>query len=317
MPSPLATRGLPTFPPIPLPRHDIASMHASIMALKEAIELLTGQRDIRDQTQFSMQGMLEEIIRGDSRVYELSQVDQGLARRLTGVETTANGVSASGQIIIAAEGGSGGVSARFGVYLKVGATYSAGMKIDLLGAGYGVTTFYTDRFYLVDPGNNVLAPVFSYNNGAFTLTGSVTINGTLVINDTISTPKVQNNAITTSGWNNGGDSTSFQLYVRQGARIMVVGMAVPPDNQFTEGQNSGTTALRVNGGAIVSAKNTKIRIVQDQNGDKTNRYGDQFGAITLTGVYTAGGDGYYTFSIDHSAGVSGWNTVMVGLELAK
>lgn len=196
MPSPGAERPLPQFPSIPNPGMDLASMHKSILALKEAVELLTGQRDLRGVTQFSVQGMLQEVQQLGSRVLELNQVGPGLAQRVELVETRVNNVSAEGQVVLRAEAAPTGYKARFGVYLRAnldtdpGTDRRAGMSLSLDNSDGAVMAFDVDKFLIRDNVSGAVNSVFSYSAGNFLLSGNVRVNGSLVVLGSITGDKL-------------------------------------------------------------------------------------------------------------------------------
>ncbi len=194
-----------TYPSIPEPGNDIASLRETITRLKEAVELLTGQRgtaEVIEQT--SVQGILREFRAQGSRVYDLIEAGPGLARRVEGVETQVDDVSASGQVVISAEANPTGYKAYFGVYLRASADSTpgterrAGMHLGLTNADGGVFALDVDKFILRDNSSGDLSSVFTYSGGLFTMTGNVTVNGSFVVNGTITSTKIGTSAVETA-----------------------------------------------------------------------------------------------------------------------
>jgi hypothetical protein len=210
------------------------------MRLKEAVELLTGQRGtpaVIEQT--SVQGILRELKAQGSRAYELIQAGPGLARRVEGVETAVDDVSASGQVVISAEANPAGYKAYFGVYLKANADTTpgterrAGMHLGLTNADGGVFALDVDKFILRDNASGNVGDPFTYSGGLFTLTGNVTVNGNLLINGsiataaygdlTVSNAKVAYSAISAASTvYNASNIASVSFFTRANARLLIL-----------------------------------------------------------------------------------------------
>jgi hypothetical protein len=180
------------YPSIPEPTSDLASMLETIKRLKEALELMTGQRGTQEVVeQQSLQGVLTEVHGLGSRTYDLSQATDQLARRVIGVEATSEDVSASGQIVISAEANPAGYKAYFGVYLRAnadsvpGTEREAGMHLGLTNADSGVFALDVGKFLIRDSSSGTTSTVFQYSGGEFQMTGNVTINGSLMVTNTI------------------------------------------------------------------------------------------------------------------------------------
>jgi hypothetical protein len=185
------------YPSIPEPTSDLASMLETIKRLKEAVELMTGQRGTQEVVeQQSLQGVLTEVHGLGSRTYDLSQATDQLARRVIGVEATSEDVSASGQIVISAEANPAGYKAYFGVYLRAnadsvpGTEREAGMHLGLTNADSGVFALDVGKFLIRDSSSGTTSTVFQYSGGVFTMTGNVTINGNLMVTNTITGAKL-------------------------------------------------------------------------------------------------------------------------------
>lgn len=246
MPSPKSL-GVPTrYPSIPEPANDIQSIRETLMRMKEALELLTGQRGTSGDTEFSVQGALRQIEAYGSRVIELRQVDEGLAQQITQVETTVGDLSTgldditvSGQVVIRAEANPTGYKAYFGVYLRAasdsvpGTERRAGFNLGLSNADGAVATFEVGQFTLKDITTGVPTTVFDYSAGKFTLNGNVTVNGNLLINGsistgkygdlTISTNKVIDNAISTNSIQvSAGASATVGVSLRAGSKLAIL-----------------------------------------------------------------------------------------------
>lgn len=203
MPSPRSTpQNLPAYPGIPDPTADIGSLLETVKRLKEAVEMLTGQRGQGDRVEYSVQGMLREIQQGNSRVLELTEIGDGLASRMDLVETQTNDVSAEGQVVIRAETNPSGYKAYFGVYLKAavdstpGSERRAGMHLGLTNADGGVFTLDVDKFQIRDNSSGTATSIFTYGSGIFTLTGNVQIFGGLLVDGSITGGKVAGLTIT-------------------------------------------------------------------------------------------------------------------------
>jgi hypothetical protein len=182
-----------TYPSIPEPGQDVASLQATVLRLKEAVEMLTGQRG---PPEVSTVGILQELRGFDSRVYELKEVDHGLARITQGVQTQVDDMFVEGQVVLSAEANPTGYKAYFGVYLKAtadsvpGTERRAGMHLGLTNADGGVFALDVDKFIIRDAGSSAESSVFTYGSGVFTMTGNVTINGNLMVTNTITGAKL-------------------------------------------------------------------------------------------------------------------------------
>jgi hypothetical protein len=204
-----------TYPSIPEPGQDVESLQATVLRLKEAVEMLTGQRG---PPEAGTVGIFKELRGFDSRVYELWEADQGLARIVQGVEASGSvaiadlasdladldtelsgdiaEVSASGQMVLSAEVNPTGYKAYFGVYLRAtvdsvpGTLRRAGMHLGLTNADGGVFALDVDKFIIRDSGSAAESSVFTYGSGVFTMTGNVTINGSLMVTNTITGAKL-------------------------------------------------------------------------------------------------------------------------------
>jgi hypothetical protein len=225
VPSPLATPAVPVYPSIQDPGNDLASLRATVTQLKEAVELLTGQRASRGTLQYSVQGTLQQLEQFGSRVYEVSIAQEGLAEHITLVETTANDantaagaaqttaddalalaedITVQGQVVLRSELLPTGYKAYFGVYLKAsadsvpGTERRAGFALGLTNTDGAYANFEVNQFVIRDPGSGAAATVFDYAGGFFTFTGSVIINGNLVVDGSISTTKYGDLSISTA-----------------------------------------------------------------------------------------------------------------------
>lgn len=250
MPSP-HSQGLPNqFPSIPEPSTDNASIRETVMRLKEAVELLTAQRGVSGDTEYSIQGALRQISQGNSRVIELRQVDEELASQLTLVETKVDDVTVQGQVVLRSQSTPTGYKAYFGVYLKAtvdsapGTERYAGFSLGLTNSNGGVASFDVAQFMLRDVTAPTPKTVFDYVGGKFVFTGDVSINGTLVVTGsitgtklvdlTVPTAKVALNAITSANILTSSTNTvQFSMALRQGSTVAILATYHPPNSVYT------------------------------------------------------------------------------------
>lgn len=200
------------FPPVPQPSNDFASIREATLRIKEAVELLTGQRGATSD--HSLGNLVFEIESAGSRVYELERITPDLVEKVEGVETRANDISASGQLVMGAGVTSTGYEAFVNVYLRAdtdsvpGTDRQAGMYFTLNGTVASVA-FDVDQFMLRDSTSGTTEQVFIYSAGQFTFNSNVTINASLLVNGTVTALKYGDLSVDTTVFTSAALSTMF------------------------------------------------------------------------------------------------------------
>jgi hypothetical protein len=116
------------YPAIPEPTQDISALLNTVKQLKEAVELMTGQRG----SEFSFANQTKTIQRqfGNASAKFTQQINvqasatAALAGQITTIEAKADGASANGQIKFQAKAGPGGSTVSYGLYLTAGDNFS-------------------------------------------------------------------------------------------------------------------------------------------------------------------------------------------------
>lgn len=143
--------------------------------------------------------------------------DGALASSITTVSVNLDGRTANGNVKFIASGGIGGFSTTYSVYLEADNKW-AGMTLGVAG-GVGFAMFTVDQFTLYD--GTTHRAVFGYDAGQFTFNANVKINGTLVVTETIDYPKLVNNAISQTAFNEGPGGATVILFCRAGAKLLL------------------------------------------------------------------------------------------------
>lgn len=298
MPSPRSTPLPPAYPAVSDPGDDLASLRATVMQLKEAVELLTGQRVSRGTRELSVQGTLEQVTGLNSEVYEQKIAVDGIAQNLTLVQATAssalgraNDVSASGQMVLRAEGAPGGYKAYFGVYLKAsndsspGAERRAGFNLGLSNADGATAIFEVNQFILRDPNTGTAAPVFSYSAGLFELNGNMRVHGSLMVDGTFTTAKYGDLSMLTDKINYNATTVLYQGGVSGSWSQASLGWTTV--GQVNVAAPAGASGIL---GVAVDASLTSVQVAPGgYQGGMNIRVIDDYGNVWLSQPYTGSG----------------------------
>jgi hypothetical protein len=225
------------YPSIPQPYKDLGSMYETVIALKEAIEQMTGQSGVASEIALTSRKVLElesDFNSGNTNtnakiteIYEtLADADKALAQKTLDLQASYNAVDARVTQVQLAYAAADSVLARD--ITNVSAQYnniSASGSVMLQSSGniFGMTSTYS--VYLtagakyagmtigVDSsgGANMLfqtskfqfvdagtaKTVFTYGGGKFRFTGDVTMDGNLLVNGTVTGDKFIDRTIPT------------------------------------------------------------------------------------------------------------------------
>jgi hypothetical protein len=204
------------FPAIPAPNpSDLNSIAQSVMALKQAVEILTGATDKAAVTKanFTDQayGINSYIQTQNATIASVSQIANNAAGSVASLTTT---VSNQGAALST-------VQARYSVTVDVNHRITG---FSLLADGSGASTFdiNADSFNVYASGQVNAAPMFSVNN----VNGvtQVSIDGNRLPDLGILNRSIGNNAVSYSAASTGGAATTSgvaRITVRAGSRVMI------------------------------------------------------------------------------------------------
>jgi len=172
-----------TFPTIPEPTADPASLLQTAQATRQVVQTLTGQRNTNTP---SVVDQLAEANTKLNRIQEQFTVDgQSTARIIDEVQAKANGITAGGKLKFIATAGPDGYYASYKLVLTAGNAMSGFevlAKRNPDGSSTSVINFTAEKFQLFDPTlNNGQAKgptqVFSYFQGVFRFNVPVEVLG--------------------------------------------------------------------------------------------------------------------------------------------
>lgn len=270
------------WPAIPEPFPTIPSLHTSVAALKEAVELLTGQRgpvEIYSTTQrfFELEKENENARASILRVEEVSVAgDQALAQSLTQLQTTVGQNTASINTVVNSVNG---ISVRFGVFGHINGV-TGGFVLDGVQKLDGTATFN------LEISANVV------------INGDLLVNGTVgaskIIDNSLVTNKIAPNAVSQMGANNGPGGAGVGLNLRAGAKVAIVATLDPPTFVSTGTASGGivsaSMSLQINGAQV---KTTPYSWSTVTVGGNTFWYVQ---GTTLQHVFDVPSTGTYTFA---------------------
>lgn len=157
------------YPAIPEPTPDINALYKTVQQLKEAVELMTGQR--AKEFGFAHQAEIIQRQFGNTTA-KLShtvqvQADEfgALAQDVIDVTATANGISASGQLKFQAKAAPGGASSSLGLYLTAGLLFAGFEVIVDTVTGDASINWTAEKLRFSDSGTS--EQVFEYSGGVF------------------------------------------------------------------------------------------------------------------------------------------------------
>jgi hypothetical protein len=268
----------PIYPAIPEPTQSVESLFTTVQRLKEAVEILTGQRSgsnsvlsltktLRKQVGFMSAKFTQQIkVQAD----DLSS----LASTVTTVEARANQATANGEVYLQATAAPGGASAAFGVFLTAGSKYT-GMLFGVDSAtDEAFINLAAEKFRFDNSGTN--EPVFEWN--------SISNKFEFFVDVEVHDVDIGLNAITNSAATAGvvptGGALSFTLSnIRAGARIEVE----------TAVTDTSLSLFPAAGGATLSTHTFSMSI------DSGGSSGDMISLDTIAAVVQGFVAPYWTF----------------------
>lgn len=247
-----------TYPGIPEPEQNLASLTKTVKMLKEAVELLTGQRFA--QSKLGLPNVVRDIHKQTgtalSRVQTVENITSTSAETATTALVRANAATAQGRMSLKAVSAPTGVEARFSVELSTtadGTTDTTGMYLDLLPDGTGQVVFDVDTFKIGSVTDNVYP--FTVSGSVVTMQ-DVTILGELIEVNGVSRQSVSTGIITNS-------TLAHSVTIRDGATYLVVVNFGPYDNtglysSFLSGGSTRSHIFSVDGVTQDTIKNFDV-----------------------------------------------------------
>ena len=276
------------FPSIPMPTQDPAALLKTVAALKEAVELLTGQRTAKSESLIDAVRDLRSSREGfNARFTEYVEVstsnDRALARRTTTLEaqtaqsaarieevdtaradadqalasdiqqlqTTYGNFTAGGRVALTTVANASGATSTYEITVKASdgdTPRLTGLRLEAKTDGTAAITFTASQFRLYDPAGGSGLPVFNYSAGLFTFNVPVRLFGQQL--EDYATFRVAS-AIGTSASDN---LRQAGLIVRSAASIVEVDadFAGAPTQPFLVGSTPGrlTVSRAPDGGAF-------------------------------------------------------------------
>jgi hypothetical protein len=154
------------YPAIPEPTTDVNALLNTVRQLKEAVELMTGQRGEEHSFATQTKTLQRQFGSSTAKFTQELKVQGGnttaLAAQITSVEAVANGISANGEIKFEAKSTPGGATASYGLFLTAGDKF-AGFEVIATSGGDAAINFTADQFRLGDTGTS--DQVFEYDSG--------------------------------------------------------------------------------------------------------------------------------------------------------
>lgn len=294
------------FPAIPYPNADINSLAQSVLALKQAVDILTGTgenaaapRGFLNSQNYTIQSYIATL---NSTVEELSTIqstDQGtIASLQTTVSTNTNNIASVGATVSANSSAitsiDGVLSARYSVTINNN-NMITGFALMSDGSGASAFNVAADSFNIYASGTSATsvngAAVFSIS----TIGGvaQLTINGNKLGDLSTLNNALGNNSVSNSGASSGpagSGSGNATINVRAGARVQVTAYYAGGDVTNNVGAN---LQVVVNGVQDPNPTNVGFYI---QSGGYRNWF-----SCTWTKLYTASSAGTYTASCNTDA----------------
>jgi hypothetical protein len=311
----------PIYPAITEPTEDLASLTKTVQQLKEAVELLTGQRD-QNYAYWNPIRKVEKTVGFVNAKFteEIKVTNNGitaLSSHVTTVEATANQASAFGQVTLKATAAPGGASAAYGWYITAGDKY-AGMLAGVDSTtGGAFIAFSAESLRFTNSGTH--QPVFEYDNSANVFRFFVPVE---VLHDDIADHAITNSASNAGSIATGSDLSVTLGGIRAGARVEVE--CAVTDTTASVHAASTTIVQRLfpfsvdSGGALGYVTSLDNICAASVTGGSPP-YWSFFSAITpATGLFLVTGltAGSHTFSVVNGSGYTVGMTIKVR-ELAR
>jgi hypothetical protein len=275
----------PIYPAITAPTQDLASLLTTVQQLKEAVELLTGQRDpkygvsnltknLEKTVGYVSAKFTEEIQLTNDGITALSGIVTTVSATANNAQALGNQASAFGQVTLKATATPGGASAAYGWYITAGDKY-AGMLAGVDSVtGDAFIAFSAESLRFTNSGTQ--EPVFAWNatTNVFEFFTDVRVHDV----------DIALNAITNSASNAGTVASAGALTVtlggiRAGARIEVE----------TAVTDTSLSLFAASSGATVSTHTFSMSI------DSGGSSGDMISLDTVAAMVQSGVAPYWTF----------------------
>lgn len=156
------------YPAIPEPTPDVNALLNTVRQLKEAVELMTGQRGEEHSFANQTKTIQRQFGNSSAKFTQELKVQAGnttaLASQITTVAAFANGINANGEIKFEAKSTPGGATASYGLFLTAGDKF-AGLEVIATSGGDAAINFTADQFRLNNDGSGLSEQVFEYDSG--------------------------------------------------------------------------------------------------------------------------------------------------------
>jgi hypothetical protein len=282
------------------PGQDVVSLQRAVLQLKEAVELLTGQRGANEYSLIDGLVQLQKANGTSSgRILELNEVVLGgetsLVQRTTILESTVDENVAQ---LTTVQQAVDGISVRYGV----------------TGSINGITGgFVFEGIQMLDG-----SVVYDFEiNSNVTINGDVIINGSITASDkvealSVTNPVIGNAAVSQTVYSSGG-SPAVSVSARAGAKVLLT--AVYTVGTFSSGSGAnGNLFLTVGGVDITSTNIGKDTITA--GGVSTTINTNPLPTV-LQHVYDIPSDGSYTFGSYHDWPGGPGVIILTAVELSK
>jgi hypothetical protein len=301
-----------TYPAISAPTAEPAALLKTVEQLREAVELLTGQRAKQYSVTDKLLNVQRQVAGTSARLTEeVNVVSDGisaLSSLVTTIEALANDATAFGEIRFEAKAAPGGASVSYGLHINAGNKFAGFEVIVDSGSGVAAINLLAERLRMSDTGTS--EPVFDYSAGKFRFFVPVEVQTEDIGFNQVSQILAARSAI-------GGKVRDLSITVRNGSSILVQGDYTGATYSKTVGMAFGalvlTNGLGGGGSLIQTAQNNWVR---DGGGNhwinQSAIVGPQVGPLTA---------GTYDFSVqsqdNYTDGVSGGTVGIILMELAR
>ncbi|MBP33236.1 hypothetical protein [Methylobacterium sp.] len=264
-----------TFPTIPEPTADPASLLQTAQATRQVVQTLTGQRNTNTPS------VIDQLAEANTKLNQIQEqftVDgQSTARIIDEVQAKANGITAGGKLKFIASAGPEGYYASYKLVLTAGNAMSGFevlAKRNPDGSSTSVINFTAEKFQLFDPTlNNGQAKgptqVFSYFQGVFRFNVPVEVLG-----EQIQIAGCSNSVLVTNDDANAAQLEA-QITTRDNAQVDIYGQFDgQPDVPFPTAAGSKLLSLeRTNpDGSVTLLRNSRVQFFVVRTDTSQNVY---------------------------------------------
>jgi len=234
-----------------------------------------------------------------------------LDTRITTVESTSEGGTASGAIYFAAKSTPAGATAAYGLYLTAGAAF-AGFEVLALSAGGSAINMTADKLMFSDSGT--ATAVFDYGvstPGVFTFNVPVQINTADIGSRAVSNVAAASGAVGT------GSVQTVSLTTRAGAEVVILAAITDASPSLYLASFSASFPVRtfnieVDGSAVATLDTTDVVVASNFLGGSSYAFYKAVCPTTQSYNVTGLSAGAHTFAIRNStAGTIGLSVVAI------